>query len=389
MKKNLLFVFTMLCALSFFTACSDDDNSEPEVPVLLKGVTDYKSENLQLTYGGSVMPGKVVSFSTTDGKTASLSMQGTLDLSALMPTKTSPLVNLAPGVIPGETTTVIDNIVLTQVGNKYTFEGSDSNNGREIAYSGEVDSTSLKLNLDVKFPKNDLQGTWNLTPLKIEADGSYSAEPVYAVWDADKKFDVFIPLDPQVLMTLALRMEILGGASVEQLLMGVLQDVTFKEDGNIVATYSEGSNIQNPQWTSSPLNIAQYKVDNNKVLVFLNIDMVLANIRTKASIADLPASVLEGIMANVVPMLSQGIPLAYRLNEGKLTVYTDTELIMKLMQVFLPLLQDENIINMIMESIKKDPSFGSMAPMVQGMLEQLPAVLASTETLELGLNLEK
>ena len=27
MKKNLFFVFTMLCALSFFTACSDDDDN--------------------------------------------------------------------------------------------------------------------------------------------------------------------------------------------------------------------------------------------------------------------------------------------------------------------------------------------------------------------------
>ena len=28
MKKNLFFVFTMLCALSFFTACSDDDENK-------------------------------------------------------------------------------------------------------------------------------------------------------------------------------------------------------------------------------------------------------------------------------------------------------------------------------------------------------------------------
>lgn len=44
MKKNLLFVFTMLCALSFFTACSDDDNSDSEVPVLLKGETAFSAE---------------------------------------------------------------------------------------------------------------------------------------------------------------------------------------------------------------------------------------------------------------------------------------------------------------------------------------------------------
>ena len=30
MKKNLFFVFTMLCALSFFTACSDDDDNKTD-----------------------------------------------------------------------------------------------------------------------------------------------------------------------------------------------------------------------------------------------------------------------------------------------------------------------------------------------------------------------
>ena len=30
MKKNLFFVFTMLCALSFFTAGSDDDDNKTD-----------------------------------------------------------------------------------------------------------------------------------------------------------------------------------------------------------------------------------------------------------------------------------------------------------------------------------------------------------------------
>lgn len=28
MKKNLLYLFTVLCTLSFFTACSDDDDEK-------------------------------------------------------------------------------------------------------------------------------------------------------------------------------------------------------------------------------------------------------------------------------------------------------------------------------------------------------------------------
>lgn len=387
MKKNLLFVFTMMCALSFFTACSDDDG-KTDVPVLLKGETAYSGEKLQLNYGDAAMQGKEVTFTTTDGKTASLTMKGLLDLSSLLPSKSSEVISLAPGVIPGEASTVISNIVLTQDGEKYTFEGKDSNDSREIAYSGEADSTSLKLSLTVKFPTNELVGTWNLTKYDNE---EYTQEPVYYVWEADSVFSLFggsMKLPAGSVLAMGLRMP-MGALCAEEMLNAVLKDVTFKEDGNIVASYSEGKNMQSPQWVSSPMNMAQYTVNGNTVRVFLNIDMVLANLKTKAGIADLPAGVLEGIMVNIVPMLSQGIPLKYNLESGKLAVYADTELLKTLMGTFLPLLQDENMMNMIMESVKNNPDFATFAPMLEGMLQQLPVVLDSTTKIELGLNLEK
>lgn len=77
MKKNLLFVFTMLCALSFFTACSDDDNSDSEVPVLLKGETAFSAEKLSLKYGDSPLLGKAITFSTEDGKTGTIKIVDT------------------------------------------------------------------------------------------------------------------------------------------------------------------------------------------------------------------------------------------------------------------------------------------------------------------------
>lgn len=164
MKKNLLFVFTMLCALSFFTACSDDDNSDSEVPVLLKGETAFSAEKLSLKYGDSPLLGKAITFSTEDGKTGTIKMEGVFDPSIikdLLPSKNNVVPALAPGVIPGEVVTMF-NVNLTQDGNKYTFEGTDSNNGREMKYAGTVDSTSMTLAVNVTMPKNDLLGTWNL-----------------------------------------------------------------------------------------------------------------------------------------------------------------------------------------------------------------------------------
>lgn len=46
MKKNLLYLFTVLCMLSFFTACSDDEDVN-----VLEGVnTSFKGETLDLKY---------------------------------------------------------------------------------------------------------------------------------------------------------------------------------------------------------------------------------------------------------------------------------------------------------------------------------------------------
>ena len=64
-------------------------------------------------------------------------MVGTLDLSALIPSKADQSLSLAPGVIPGEVSTLIENIILTQDGDTYTFEGTDVNDAREISYSGK------------------------------------------------------------------------------------------------------------------------------------------------------------------------------------------------------------------------------------------------------------
>ncbi len=59
MKKNLLYLFTVLCMLSFFTACSDDEDVN-----VLEGVnTSFKGETLDLKYSGSPFLGRK-SFST-------------------------------------------------------------------------------------------------------------------------------------------------------------------------------------------------------------------------------------------------------------------------------------------------------------------------------------
>ena len=110
-KKNLLFLFMMLCTMSLFTGCSDDDEDGVKI---VDGVNaTFSGETLQLTYSETELLGKEVTFDTKDGKTATIVMKGKFDMGAIGgiigggSKANQPVVELASGVIPGEVKTLI------------------------------------------------------------------------------------------------------------------------------------------------------------------------------------------------------------------------------------------------------------------------------------------
>ena len=124
MKKNFLYLFTVLCTLSFFTACSDDD--DPKDPNVLDVNAAYSGDKLDLKYSDVQLLGKEVAFDTKDGKTATITMKGNSSLGELLGQlmkSTAATPAMAPGVIPGEITTTISNVPLILSGETYTFEG--------------------------------------------------------------------------------------------------------------------------------------------------------------------------------------------------------------------------------------------------------------------------
>ena len=400
MKKSFLYLFTVLCTLSFFTACSDDD--DPKDPNVLDVNTAYSGDKLDLKYSDSPLLGKEITFETKDGKTATITMKGIFDMSTISGlfsggSKADLVPSFAPGVIPGEVTTTLSNVVLIQVGEKYTFEGTDEANGRTVKYVGEVQKDKMTLALDVTMPDNALVGTWNLASIVPgEIGEANKLQPVYSLWESSVPFSIDpfgmgtpTNLDAGAVLALAMVIPMVDNMNAQQLFLNVLQNVTFNKDGNITASYSKASDIKDPQWQNSPLNIAQYTVKGGKILLFLNLDMVLGNITknaTKAGLADID---IAKIISDFLPMLSNGFPLAYEQSEGVLKVYADTEFVLNIFNVVLPLLQNEEILAKIKAVITKDPAFAQYAPMMEAMLTQLPAVVKGTTKIELGINLTK
>jgi len=97
---------------------------------------------------------------------------------------------------------------------------------------------------------------------------------------------------------------------------------------------------------------------------------------------------LSQAVTSLLPLVTDGVPLTYEKNEGKLKAYLNTDLLLPLMKnIVAPLFSDEEFVNMLIEAMKADPDFGSMAGMAEGMLKGLPEIINETTRLEVGLNL--
>lgn len=74
MKKNLLYLFALICSVSLFTACSDDDdNSWQELP---KG--EIKAENVDFQLNGTNTTG-TVNFEATSLQSATVGFKNVVD----------------------------------------------------------------------------------------------------------------------------------------------------------------------------------------------------------------------------------------------------------------------------------------------------------------------
>ena len=398
MKKNLFYyLFAVICSVTLFTSCSDDDDEKMVNPV---PQTTFTGENgLQLTYNGAPMPGKKVTFTpdATNAQKATLRLEGEFDLNGILGKAKSAAARedvsmpTAPGVLPGSPVVTLP-VDLTINGDKCSFAGTSETDYCTFSYKGEVSAGAMELALsEVELKNAKLAGmTWKLKP--YDKEDPNETDPIYLVWEAEKKVFDFLPIES--VLKLALRMEsIAAGAdhkvSATEMLGTVLQDVTFMEDGNIVATYKDAAN-GGTEWTKSPVNLAQYVVENdNQIKVFLNPAAIIAAVNNAGRAVDVQ-TVIQQTIQMLYPMLVNGVPVAFEQTEDALSVYLNTELLLPLLKTLVvPLLSDEEVVAMLVELMKKDPDFSEMADLAEPMLKAFPEIIESTTKVEIGLNFVK
>lgn len=398
MKKNLFYyLFAVICSVTLFTSCSDDDDEKMVNPV---PQTTFTGENgLQLTYNGAPMPGKKVTFTpdATNAQKATLRLEGEFDLNGILGKAKSAAARedvsmpTAPGVLPGSPVVTLP-VDLTINGDKCSFAGTSETDYCTFSYKGEVSAGAMELALsEVKLKNAKLAGmTWKLKP--YDKEDPNETDPIYLVWEAEKKVFDFLPIES--VLKLALRMELIAAGadhkvSAIEMLGTVLQDVTFMEDGNIVATYKDAAN-GGTEWTKSPVNLAQYVVENdNQIKVFLNPAAIIAAVNNAGRAVDVQ-TVIQQTIQMLYPMLVNGVPVAFEQTEDALSVYLNTELLLPLLKTLVvPLLSDEEVVAMLVELMKKDPDFSEMADLAEPMLKAFPEIIESTTKVEIGLNFVK
>lgn len=402
MKKNLFYyLFAVICTIGLFTSCSDDDekvvNPIPQ--------TTFNSENgLQLTYNGAPLLGKKVTFTpdATEATKATLRLEGEFDLTGILKGQRSNMTSpTGPGVFPGSPVTTL-SVDLSINGNQCTFSGVSETEYCTFSYAGKVTAGTMDLSFtDVTLKNTALAGTvWKPTPLANTEDGGMD-EPIHFVWKCGTKAAIEIfpghPSEIEIndLLLLALRFPLFDDGSgdrvsVEQMLCSVLKDVTLGADGNIVATYMDAAN-GGTEWVTSPSNMAQYVVTgDNQLLLFLNPQAIMANVdNVEKSVRTVDVgAILQQAIAELYPMLINGVPLTYTKEGNRMKVFLGTDLLLPLMKnIVAPLFEDEEFLNMVIEAMKSDPQFGGMAGMMVPTLKLLPEIIKNTTQLEIGLDL--
>lgn len=401
MKKNLFYyLFAVICTIGLFTSCSDDDekvvNPIPQ--------TTFNSENgLQLTYNGAPLLGKKVTFppDATEATKATLRLEGEFDLAGILKGQRSNMTSpTGPGVFPGSPVTTL-SVDLSINGNQCTFSGVSETEYCTFSYAGKVTAGTMDLSFtDVTLKNTALAGTvWKPTPLANTEDGGMD-EPIHFVWKFGTKAAIEIfghPSEIEIndLLLLALRFPLFDDGSgdrvsVEQMLCSVLKDVTLGADGNIVATYMDAAN-GGTEWVTSPSNMAQYVVTgDNQLLLFLNPQAIMANVdNVEKSVRTVDVgAILQQAIAELYPMLINGVPLTYTKEGNRMKVFLGTDLLLPLMKnIVAPLFEDEEFLNMVIEAMKSDPQFGGMAGMMVPTLKLLPEIIKNTTQLEIGLDL--
>lgn len=424
MKKNLLYVLTLVSSMAFFTACSDDeDNTWKEIPS-----TEIKGENATLTVNGQAVTGSI-QLQAKNGE------QGVLKLNK---------------IVNGYETVDVDVVLVKQQDESFNFSGEKVLNGAATRSTESSVTTTVKVsgnitmqgkvtvNVSTEFA-GGITGAWLVVDSITQNDKrEVEDSPLYFSWVAPGHY-----VNGEGSALTSSQIATLVQPIVIPILTDVLNQVNLNSDGDITAKYSTGtklsmewimshmgeinpSNVQN--WIVSPAGLASWYVKGGKLYVVPNMSNIIAQAlkdsgETNTGSFDLTSilasldgmsgadikALLSGLLPKDFPLdlskisdaqikevvgwLSTGIPLNYKtkdvtLKNGKsitvLCVYVDKDFLDPFMPALFPLLPQLD--KMVQDAA---PDLYPLLTWVTGLssLMDIETLWNDTEKFEIGIEL--
>lgn len=264
-KRSIYRLACVILIFIFLISCNNDNGEGNLSPSEISGTYSNKlsdaanGDSLILSYNENTFIGKEVYFKTENGETADIILKY---------------------ILPHEEETTLAHVPLTEEADGYSFSGTGTTStNTTFSYEGKVQFQRLILNLsDIIIPDNSLtaKGTWYIP----HSNASY-----YNVENGG------------VQTMIGMLYNLIGGRMVGNLISSVLDNITFREDGNIIANYAplpESTQISSlissyvehdeSDWITSPANLATYYVEDDTILyVTPQIDMIVNQITINQS----------------------------------------------------------------------------------------------------------
>lgn len=359
MKKGLIYLLLLVLGTATFSSCEDDDNDGYK-----RISSEYKNATLKLTFNGKELNDKTVEIQALNETTANLILKS---------------------LIPGESNLYLNALLANTGGDNYTLEAKSETTDRTVVVEGGVTEGVLTLNCTFKVTSK-VVGNW-----KFIAQQETSTDPkqligkgplhLKIVTDIDSiKLPIVLPDGSNWSFAIKDNMETEDAGFVSfakvmfsLLVPNLLYNIELQEDGDLTATYAVMDETMNPTDTVTlPEGVVRYNVKDGEIYIAVDINALLPR-----SDADQPS-------VDVLKMLAEGLPLILKLDgDNNMTVYVDKDMMvpfMGMMDLVKGLVKDMEPMDVLIGTIT--------AESLQKFLDDVVTLVNTSETIELGLNLE-
>lgn len=307
MKKNLFLLLALLCSVTFFTACGDDeDTSWQQIPK-----EEIKGENATLTVNGETVANGAVKFETKSVEQAVVTLSNVIiaypqvAVDVTMEKQADGSFNFSGEkgmtTVPGTRATAAQPIIATvKVTGNVTLDGKV-----------KVEASTV-----VTDPNGwaKTYGLGEYTVGKMGKKDAVVAGALYANWGVSES------------SVLGIEASIRGIGSA--LLPQMIKNITFEADGNVRAQYATGNAINQDLimgivmgmipnadainalipttgWQTSPKNYAYWYEKDGKMYVKLNVSVIVAQLlgADAEGLSGIISQVLNGTPAQIKDLL--------------------------------------------------------------------------------------